>query len=70
MRQEEYMTLFNEKTGEEVSCIGTISVKRGKVRIIFKKGNIHFRLYWDQDGNEKELFHEDDKRNDSGSESE
>ena len=59
MRQEEYMTLFNEKTGEEISGIGTVSVKRGKVRVIFKKDNISIRIYWDQDGSEKELFHED-----------
>lgn len=59
MRQFEFMTVFFEDTGREVTGIGTVSVKRGKVRIIFKKDDVNIRIYWDQDGTERELIHED-----------
>ena len=56
MRKEVIMTLFNENTGEELTNIGSVSVKRGRVRIHFQKGNINIRIYWEQDGTEKELL--------------
>ena len=50
------MTLFNENTGEELTNIGSVSVKRGKVRIHFQRDRYNIRIYWEQDGTEKELL--------------
>ena len=56
MRKEVIMTLFNENTGEELTNIGSVSVKRGKVRIHFQRDRYNIRIYWEQDGTEKELL--------------
>lgn len=48
MRKAVVMDFFDEETGEELRDIGTVSVKRGKIRIIFRKK----RIYWDQDETE------------------
>lgn len=55
MRKEVVMTLFNENTGAELTAVGSVSVKRGRVRIHFQKGNINVRIYWEQDGTERWL---------------
>ena len=56
MRKEVVMTLFNEATGEELTAVGSVSVKRGRVRIHFHRDRYNIRLYWEQDGTEKELL--------------
>lgn len=56
MRKEVIMTLFNENTGEELTNIGSVSVKRGRVRIHFQRDRYNIRIYWEQDGTEKELL--------------
>ena len=66
MRKEVVMTLFNENTGGEATAIGSVSIKRGKVRIHFQKGNINLRLYWDQDETERWLFGADAETDERG----
>ena len=48
MRKAVVMEYFDESTGEESVGVGTVSVKRGKVRIIYGKR----RIYWEQDETE------------------
>lgn len=56
MRKEVIMTLFNENTGEELTNIGSVSVKRGRVRIRFQRDRYNIRIYWEQDGTERWLI--------------
>ena len=66
MRKEVVMTLFNENTGTEATAVGSVSVKRGRVRIHFQKGNINIRLYWEQDGTERWLLGADAETDERG----